>query len=476
MSDFGSPVATGIDPQQGFKTISSMLGIKQQQQALQGQQSHNQSLAAQASIDVRGAQEQSRLAAIPWDSFQKPDGSYDVDTARKVALRVAPTTGAAFADRLNATAESGAKAKEAFLGLNQDYQQTIRAGLGAWAADPKADISSLATQADLAKKNAPAAQRDQVSQVIDHTLQAITGPDVLSGQPKSLAQQKAAALAYTRSGLSNSEVAGSGGLATPEPITQQRAGPGGVTVAQPATVNRMTGAQTPVGGAYSQGIAPNQTPGYLASASRASSGAAARATGTAGSDIDRSNEVASTQQQSAAAIPLTERIDQLSRDINSGKVAKMISETGNYFGISSINEARSQLNKDLGQVKGLAVSKAGSDSRAATILEGYPTDTTPESTIHAAMDYIRGTARQNLARGKLLNQYQQSDPEGLRGFQAADNVLGGTTNPLMHEYLALKPADQAGFYRRNFSTPQQAQEFKDQVTALKKHSRVFDSK
>ena len=151
----------------------------------------------------------------------------------------------------------------------------------------------------------------------------------------------------------------------------------------------------------------------------------------------------------------------------------MLSETGNYFGLSSINEARSQLNKDLGQVKGLAVSKAGSDQRAATILEGYPTDTTPENTIHAAMDYIRGTAKQNLARGQLLSQYQKEDPQGLRGFQAADNVLTGTTNPLMHEYLSLKPQDQAGFYRRNFSTPQQAQDFKNQVNALKKHTSVL---
>ena len=211
------------------------------------------------------------------------------------------------------------------------------------------------------------------------------------------------------------------------------------------------------------GNAPNPTSPEV-------SGAAARQSGTAGSDIDRANKVSDLQQQSAAAIPLTKRIDQLADDINSGKVAKMISETGNYFGVSSINEARSQLNKDLGQVKGLAIQNAGSDSRAGTILEGYPTDTTPAQTTHAAMDYIRGTARQNLARGQLLQKYQGSDPQGLRGFQAADSMLTGTSNPLMHEFMSL-PADQrAGFYKRNFSSPQEAQAFKDSVTALQKHT------
>jgi len=226
----------------------------------------------------------------------------------------------------------------------------------------------------------------------------------------------------------------------------------------------MTGALSgPPGGAPGSNINPS---------SPTVAGATTRTTGTASTDIDRAKQVSDLQQQSSAAIPLTERIDQLSHEINSGHLAKMISESGNYLGFSSINEARSQLNKDLGQVKGLAIQNVGSDSRAGTILEGYPTDTTPENTTHAAMDYIRGTARQNLARGKLLNQYQQS-PDGTKGFQAADTVLTGSTNPLMHEYLALKPADQAGFYRRNFSTPQQAQAFKDQVNAIKKHTSVL---
>jgi hypothetical protein len=179
------------------------------------------------------------------------------------------------------------------------------------------------------------------------------------------------------------------------------------------------------------------------------------------------------QQQSSAAVELTKQIDRLKDDIDNGTVAKKISEAGNYLGFSSVNQARSQLIKDLGQVKGLAVARAGSDSRAETILEGYPTDTTPANTLHAAMDYIRGTARQNLARGSLLSQYQKEDPQGLRGFQAADNIMTNQTDPLMHEFLALPANQRAGFYQRNFGNAQEAQEFKNRVTALQKHTSIF---
>jgi hypothetical protein len=229
-----------------------------------------------------------------------------------------------------------------------------------------------------------------------------------------------------------------------------------------------------VGAPVGRVLGPTQKLPYVRAQAAASATGSAAATGAVNADRDRANQVSALQQQSAAAIPLTQRIDDLSHQIDSGNLAKIVSEGGKYLGFSSVNEARSQLLKDLGQVKGLAIAKAGSDERAATILEGYPTDTTPEGTVHAAMDYIRGTARQNLARGQLLEQYQKADPQNLAGFQGADNVLTRTTNPLMHEFQSLKdPQAQAAFYRRNFSSKQEAQAFRDEVNAVGKHTDVL---
>lgn len=228
MADFGSPATPNYTAPDGLATLGSLMSLKHKQQGLvqqqldiTGQESSNQSAVAKASIDTRTASEQSKLSQIPWDSFEKADGSYDVDTARKVALKVAPTTGADFAQRLNDTTRGAAETKKAFLGLSQDMQQGVRSALGSWGADPNADLDTLKTQAEAAKANAPDAVRPQLSTVVDHALKILTGPDTITGKPKTLQQAKNAAVGFSRAGLSNAEVSGPGGLATPQDASIQ---------------------------------------------------------------------------------------------------------------------------------------------------------------------------------------------------------------------------------------------------------------
>jgi hypothetical protein len=86
------------------------------------------------------------------------------------------------------------------------------------------------------------------------------------------------------------------------------------------------------------------------------------------------------------------------------------------------------------------------------------------------MDYIRGTFRQNIARGNLLITHGQT------GFSSADNIITGTTDPLMHEFKSLQSTqERQAFYRRNFqNNPQAAQQFKNQVDAVQKHTGFLD--
>jgi hypothetical protein len=439
------------DPQKGLGLMSSILGIQQQRQALQTGQYTQQTAQAestqkqQQSNELQAAQTLAKNG-VSSGAYTKTDGTFDRQKMADDIAKVAPTYGQGVANQLLSGANEVVSNKRAVQGLNQDQQGQL-SGM----------LQGLATKKDLTN-----------SDVVD----AYNAMADINPTPEFRRMLMSNAMHFPQNASSQqlqqmvqTQAAQLSGQTQQSPSTVDT----GAQI-QPGATNRYTGGFAPAGAPIAKQLGPSEQIPYVAERTSATS----RATGTAGSDIDRSNEVSGLQQQSSAAIPLTQRIDELSHEINSGHLAKMLSESGNYLGFSSINEARSQLNKDLGQVKGLAVAKAGSDSRAATVLEGYPTDTTPESTTHAAMDYIRGTARQNLARGKLLSQYQKDDPQGLKGFQAADNVLSGKTNPLMHEYLALKPADQAGFYRRNFSSPQEAQAFKDEVGALKKHTRVFD--
>lgn len=260
MSDFGSPPTANYTAPDGLTTLNNLMSLKskslsqqQQQLEMQGQQSQNQSLAAKASIDTRSASEQAKLAQIPWESFQKDDGSYDVDTARKVALKVAPTTGADFADRLNTTTKNAAETKQAFQNLNTNQIQGTRSALGTWGTDPNAPLSDLLTQAEAAKANAPEATKAHLGSVVDHIVQTITGPDLLTGKPKTIEQQKAAAVAFSRAGLSNAEVSGPNGLATPQNVNVDSGGQIQPSVQAPAISG---GGISPAGPPIAKTIAP----------------------------------------------------------------------------------------------------------------------------------------------------------------------------------------------------------------------------
>jgi len=447
--DLPAPVASGIktpDPMQSLNMMGGMLSLQKSRQQLQigkEQLTQEKSKAAYAQQAQQELKDGLPLIKDPVGSGIIDDQGMVTDNAQKILANAMPTTWKDNYDAFIHAAKTKVETKKAVLSLGADVRSNVASQLGGVITNPKADtqdVNNALDNVDSFYKGSP--NEDAVKKITanlrGHNPQTLTG--------------------FVRSTLTPEGLAGTGGLTTPQPA-QNAAG-------QPINRVPFSGEVSAAPGAsYPQGLTPS-TPQVA--------GATTRQVATGNADIDRATEVGNLQQVSAAALPLTQRIDQLSHEINSGHLAKMISESGNYLGFSSVNEARSQLNKDLGQVKGLAVARAGSDSRAATILEGYPTDTTPEQTTHAAMDYIRGTAKQNLARGKQLSRYQAEDPTGLRGFQAADNIMSRSTDPLMHEYLSLKPSEQAGFYRRNFSTPQQAQEFKDQVNALKKHTRVFE--
>jgi hypothetical protein len=461
MPDFQTSLPTvPYDPEGGMKMLSGILGIQSRKLDIQRQQQDLQTSTANAQLANQQMGERQRIVQMmssgkddKGQSILDANGQPDPAKVIPALGRMAPLTGQDLAQNIIKTVKDNTGLQAASADLDMKHRQNLMGIVQSAANDPTAKAADINGGIDQY-----VSQHPEAGNTAGYLKSLVQHIDTVAPQNRPKVVQTIA------SHLQPGEPVSTQG--TPTSVDTGPTIQPGVTA--PAVAG---GGFTPSGTPIAKAPGPTDLPAFRAS----QASAVARATGTAGSDIDRANEVAGLQQSSAAAIPLTERIDQLSREINSGHLAAMISKAGNYLGFSSVNEARSQLNKDLGQVKALAIQHSGSDSRAATVLEGYPTDTTPENTTHAAMDYIRGAAKQNLARGKLLSQYQASDPEGLKGFQAADNVLSRTTNPLMHEFLSLKPQDQVGFYRRNFSTKQEALEFRDEVNALKKHTNVIPS-
>jgi hypothetical protein len=196
-------------------------------------------------------------------------------------------------------------------------------------------------------------------------------------------------------------------------------------------------------------------------------GNVSRAGGSGSADIDASNNVVAGQRDARTNIDLTKRIDQLADVVNPGTVAAKVSAGLGALGLQDVNQARTELQKDLGRLQTNYTSRAGSDERARTILSGLPTDTTPTQTIHQAMDVTRGSARQDLALGSLQAKNSKATNGQMNGFQSEYSHAVGAASPLMHEYWSLPKAEQAQFLKRNANSPQEAQQMRNTFEAAR---------
>ena len=443
MADFGSPVAQNVDinPQKSLQTLADVVNIKRNQQALQTGQYTQQSAQANSQQDQQKNTELQNLAAytksaVDDPSMKMPDGAtLNVNKFQQGAMKVAPVYGLAAIGQATTNANEAIQNQKALLGLSQDRRKVIGDMTTSWASNP--NVSGTQVIDDIEKTRQEFRDDPEVSRF----LTSLTGGAPLTQDSKSI-QQWAANGAARIGGLSQSK------------DTENAAG-------QKQRENAFTGERSLP---ELSGGATNPTAPQVA-------GQTSRQTGSANIDLDRATQIGNAQQGASAIIDRTKRIDQLSEAVNSSSLAKKFQEAGGYLGFRSLDQARTELVKDLAQLKGPVAAMAGSDQRAQALLEGYPTDSTPPRTTHTAMDYFRGTARQTQASGRLLDQYPTQDRAG---FAAADNLMKRTTDPLTHEYLALSPTEQPGFLNRNFATKDQRQDFIDHIGAVKKHSKVLD--
>lgn len=263
-SPFGAPVADQIaPPSAGLQTLSGLLGLKQQQLSIarqqiglsQAQQELSQQTSQATMAGIQASQQQA-LQGVDWKQYVNPDGSLNVAAAQQKALQVAPNIGSEFISRLEAMSQGGAQTKQAFHSLGQSLQSGVRAAFGAWAADPKAKVTDLAATLEDMASNEPKSTRTQLEQIMGHSMRIIGGVNPITGQPMTPAQQKAAAMAFARSGLTPGETVGSGGIAEPTPTTLSTGGailPG----SQAPVASEQPGKFNPAGGAIATTMQPH---------------------------------------------------------------------------------------------------------------------------------------------------------------------------------------------------------------------------
>jgi hypothetical protein len=441
------PELTPIPPPPNpLQTLSGIMGIKQQQQALQTGQ-YNQATAQaesqqaqQKNAELQAVGNLTKNAYNP--RYSKPDGTFDNQAFADDVSRVAPTYGQQIADDATARAGQIYQNKQILFNMEKSKRDTVVNTLGALAVKDDVHPADVSTAMTNLQQQFP---DDRDISTLTHSMVGAV-PNNVSGKPLQQVLQQMAMQANVPSAP----------LSMPDQTTN--------AAGQIVNRNKVTGALTApqLGGGATNPASPQVAGQTAANTSRAA--------GSGNADIDASNNVAAAQRDARTNIDLTNRIDQLADAVNPGSTPAKVSSILGGLGLQDVNQARTELQKDLGRLRGAVATRAGSDSRAGEVLAGLPTDTTPTQTIHQAMDFARGTAKQDLALGALRDRNSKATGGNMNGFQGDYAHATAVASPLMHEYLSLSPSDQVGFFQRNFKTKAEAQAFRAQAQAAKKMS------
>jgi len=451
MGDLAVAAGVNVNPNAGLDMYSKILGLKQAQQNLQTGQYIQQQQAAAAQQQQQDATEMQNLIPIMRDPVKA--GIVDAQgnetpNARNIILAAAPKTGLQKYGDLIMAMRGHTQLANDMLSLGSAERSAFGTRLQGAAINAKNPADIIAAAQSTAKEFEGTPSEAAARRIAQNVTDGVTA----SASKHGLEGAQTFVTGMVRGNLSPAELSGTGGLLSPELEVNSNQ--------QPIARSRLTGDVSGVSGVNYQG-------GVVAPPGSTVAGLSGRAVSSGNRDFDAAKEVTSAQQNASRLLPLTTEIDRLRDEIDNGNIAKGTSQFFNYVGASGVNEARAQLVKDLGLVEGTVVSRSGSDARAAAISKGYPTDTTPANTTHAAMDYIRGALRQDLARGRNLSG--QKDPN-LPGFAGSDLVIQNATNPLHHEYNALKTDKERGaFLKRNFGDRESRQNFVDEVQGIKQH-------
>jgi hypothetical protein len=181
MADINSQVALGVnapDPNQGLNTLSKILSLGQQGLAIQGQKSHNISLAADAAIGQQNAKEKMAGAQLLSDpvgnGLVDSDGNPTKDAQTKI-MAAMPTTGADHYQGILNGAKSKIEFNRAANGLQSDLRNEVAGVVSGVAADPNASQEDAKAQLDAyveSKKGTPS--YDNVKKIAD-TASTISG-------------------------------------------------------------------------------------------------------------------------------------------------------------------------------------------------------------------------------------------------------------------------------------------------------------
>jgi hypothetical protein len=380
------------DPMKPVNTLSGIIGIQQQKQALQTGQYQQQAAQAQSQVAQRTNAEQQALAtftqnAVKDPTYRLPDGTPDVQKFQQGAMAVAPSTQQATIGQMTSNFREATENRLALQRLSVEQNAQAANTLKGVATMPNATPSDLLDAVNQLRTN----NKDPAfNRVLDN---------FLLGASRTSPQQAAANGASMLAGIAQQ---------TPGTLDTG----GQVLTGATKTMGPGIGGFTPAGGVQKT-LNPAQQPDYLAKAATVQGAAA----GQVGTDTDVFKKVLASGANSQRGIELAQKVEQEAAGVRTGQFSQ---EFANRLTVLQQHDpsvtARQLLQKDAANLKSLAEEGATTDAERTQIGGGYPSpETMDPDALQKAARYWQGSFRMAGARrdNALAHVSQNGSTAGL---------------------------------------------------------------
>ena len=417
--------------QDAMTNMSSLIGVKQQQQQL----AQSQVKTAQ---DQNMLQEQQALGALnPTDYTDPKTGIIDADRYMKDAIAATPRTGLGVqrATAVYQAQNAQTQVNKAGQDLNRDVRGDVAGRFAALSTDPGSTYNDYIKTGDAIKKDNPRA-----SSLVDSYL-------------SQLSPQEDVATTHKRAAVLNRAVL---------PVGENQPKPTMVDTGaelQPGAISPTTGAFAAGGPPVRKTLAPTQTLPYV----RAAATAGTEGSVSAKSDEELYNEVTTNANKASQVRSLAKDVADLSDTVQTGPLSKeaaakwsAVKQTFGYKTTADDPQTRRQLlGKMAAQLRLQAeqANGASTDAARATVESAYPDpDHMDPAAIKEAARYAGGQAGIAADRGTVAaKQRAANGGQSSAGLRAVDQQFMQDADPKVYVYKNL-PAGQErqDYLRRHF--------------------------
>jgi hypothetical protein len=490
MADFGSPVATSVDvnPGRAIQTLSGLLSLKQQQQALQTGQIHQETAQAEAEQQQQTVKQRAGIANF-MSSFDPTkhvgsDGTLDLDS-----VLTDPQLRQSAGDQFPAIMQQMVAVKSAQLGakqqlatLNGDLRNQFSQTVGSLRTDPdvvqdtpKGRQKVQQAMGDFAESGGPDAARvaNIYAQVVNHV------PSGKLSQTLSNFQLQAMD-ASTQAGHQAPSYANTGAkLVQTNPQAAGGAPQGNLTNTVAPGVSTFQGPDQNVYAFNPQNPGVTTMVGHGGSAPPVMSvGGKESTTASALND----EQTYSTVREAANKAPMVKNIlssiQTLADESKTGKGSKEIADAeaaiSQYVpGFKAAGDAatkRQLLGKYVEQLalqtaQGAGLSTDAARAQVATAIPD-PQHMTPDA-IKQAARFIQSQTQVAQARGAVAEKFRQEHGGSSQGLRAVDSAFMQHVDPRAFDYISLPKEQRKQWFQQNFGTDSAAkQKFVDQLSLI----------